>query len=216
VRELSSAGSWLRRLAWLNVGLHLLGLVVAGLWMRPGSPLVGLEQRRAHLVQMQAEWALAWGVWALCGLALVLFVAAAGHFLPDRRDLTRLALALGAAAVGVDWLCDGVQMCVLPALAARGPEAEAVFLAFERAAGVGGLVAANGLYGLATLALTLAVPGRPTRALGGGSFGGAMVMVAAGLTDDTRLAALATVPTILLYCAWSLVVAYTLAPGRSR
>src|SRR5262245_46354146 len=120
--------------------------------MRPGSPLVGLGERMAHLAARPPEWSLAWGVWMLCALALVAFVHQAGA----RLGGASLAAPLAAAGAGVDLLCDGVQMTVLPLAASGGPEAALSFRAWERAAGVGGLVAANGLYSLAVLVVTLA------------------------------------------------------------
>jgi hypothetical protein len=160
-------------------------------------------------------WSLAWGVWMLCALALVGFLAAAAHRLPERRALGALGVILAAAGSAVDLFCDGVQMVVLPQVAQGGPPAAPLFLALERAAGAGGLVAANGLYSVGALLLTLALPpGFVARCLGWATFGAGMVMVVAGLTGDTRLAVLATPPTILLYCAWSAAVAWRLGSRR--
>jgi hypothetical protein len=205
-----------RALAWANVAVHLLGLAAAALGMRPGSPLVGLEERMGHLAGRPAAWPLAWGVWMLCALALVAFVHEAAARLPGAS----LAAPLAAAGAGVDLLCDGVQMAVLPLLASGGADGALAFRAWERAAGVGGLVAANGLYALAVLVVTLSLRGRPGAgpavAVGWGVFGGGMVLVAAGLTGDAWLAALATPPTIGLFCVWVVLVARALGEAPVR
>jgi hypothetical protein len=201
-------------LAGVNVVLHLLALAAAAVGMRTGSPLVSLEERLAYLAGSPLSWSLAWGVWLLCALALVAFLAEAGRQLPVReagRTAPLFPAAVAAAGAAVDLFCDGVQLAVLPLLAAEGPAATAPFRAFERAAGFGGLVAANGLYSLAVLLLTLEVrrlPGsRSAVACGWGVFAGGMLLVAAGFRDDAWLAALATGPTILLFCAWVVLVA---------
>src|SRR5689334_20194044 len=43
-------------LAWWNVGLHLLGLVLAALAMAPGTPLVPLDERLAYLAAAPPGW----------------------------------------------------------------------------------------------------------------------------------------------------------------
>jgi hypothetical protein len=210
----------LRLLAWINIVLHLLALLAAVLGMQPGSPLVSVEQRMAHLATQPLSWSLSWGVWALCALGLISFVAVATSHLPQRRAAGQLAVALVTAGAGADLLCDSVQILVLPMLAAEGPGATLLFLAFERAAGAGGLIAANGLYGLGTLVLTECLRGRPgagpALALGWAMFVGAMLLVAAGFTGDAWQAGVATVPTILLFCVWALAVVRALGCSTSR
>jgi hypothetical protein len=99
---------------------------------------------------------------------------------------------------------------VLPLVAAAGPAGELPFLTVERLAGVGGLVAANGLYSLGVLLLALELRG-PARWLGWGTFAGGMLLVAAGFTGVAWQAAAATVPTMALYCVWVVAVARALA-----
>jgi hypothetical protein len=70
---------------------------------------------------------------------------------------------------------------------------------------------------LAVLALTLALRRQAGAgavvACGWGVFAGGMLLVAAGFRDDAWLAALATGPTILLFCAWVVLVAGVLGRG---
>jgi hypothetical protein len=164
----------------------------------------------AYLASFPLTWSLAWGVWMLCALALTAFFAVASHCLPG-RPLARLAVVLCAAGAAVDLFCDGVQMLVLPMVAAEGPGAAMLFRALERAAGVGGLVSANGLYGLATLALTWEMrrlPGaRPALLLGIATFAGAMLMAYAGFTGNAWQAASFSTVTVACLCGWALAVA---------
>jgi hypothetical protein len=207
--------TWLLRgVAAFNVVAHLLGLAAAGVGMRPGSPLVSLEDRMAYLAGAPLAWSLAWGVWMVCALALVAFLALAARRLGPQSELARTAVLLAAAGMAVDLFCEAVQMTVLPLTAALGQSAAGAFVAWERAAGAGGLVAANGLYSLATLLLALALRGgpgaQPARVLGVATFVGGMALVASGFTGDARLAAVATVLTIGCYCAWVVAVTRTL------
>src|SRR5262245_11577186 len=107
----------LLHLAWINVVLHLLGLVLAGLGMRPGSPLVELAARQEYVAQSPPLWWLGWSIWMLCALALVCFFAALGSRFPERSSTTRLALALAASGAAVDLFCDAIYITVLPTVA---------------------------------------------------------------------------------------------------
>jgi hypothetical protein len=60
-------------LAWTNVIAHAIALVFAALGMRPGSPLVELPERTAHLARFPAGWSLGWTTWMLCAMVLVAF-----------------------------------------------------------------------------------------------------------------------------------------------
>jgi hypothetical protein len=199
-------------LAWLNVGLHLLGLVFAAVGMRPGSPLMSLADRQAYLARIPAGWSVGWGTWMLSSLALVAFFAVLAHHLPEHAALARLAVVVVAAGAMVDLFCDGIYITVLPALAARGSEAEAAFLAAEGMALAGGLIVANGAYSVGTLLLTFCLRRRPgirplLVGLGYAVFGLGMVLVVAGLARNAHLAAFATVPTVGLYCLWAVLAA---------
>src|SRR4029453_17451630 len=69
--------------AWLNVGLHLLGLALAMTGMRPGTPLVPAPERVAYLAARPLLWSLGWATWMLCALALVAFLAALARAVPE-------------------------------------------------------------------------------------------------------------------------------------
>jgi hypothetical protein len=210
----------LHLLAWVNVLVHLLALALAAGGLRPGSALFGLEQRLAYLAAYPAAWSLGWASWMLCTLAFVAFFAALVRAVPGPADGLRLALVIGTAGGAVDLFCDLIQMTALPALAAAEPPPTALFLTMERVAGAGGLVVANGAYTLATLLATYGLPRRPglsavVIAVGWGVFVGGGLLVVAGFTDWTLLAAVGTGPMIGLFCAWVLLVARLVeGPGR--
>lgn len=193
----------MRPIAYTNVALHLLGLLLGATAMRAGSIAEPLNARVAHLATEPALWKLGWGVWMLSALTFVFFM----ERLTRDRPAARLALVLGAMGAAVDLLCDGVQMCVLPQFA-QSTE----FLALERIANVGGLVVANGLYSLAVLVATRSLQGHLLAALGSVTFVAGAVMVVAGLIDSPPLVVLSAGPTILAYCAWTLVAAETEEP----
>jgi hypothetical protein len=185
-----------KRIAAANVTFHLVGLVFGATVMRPGSIAEPLAARSAHLATHPLGWQLGWGVWMLSALTFVAFMEQVTRLDPAAR----LALVLGAMGASVDLLCDSLQMLVLP-MTAPGD----AFLAWERLANAGGLVVANGLYSVAVLVATLALPGRMARmarAAGVCTFLAGMFMVAGGLADSASLVVFSAGPTILAYCAW--------------
>jgi hypothetical protein len=202
----------LHLLAWVNVLVHLLALALAAVGLRPGSPLFGLDERRAYLAEHPAAWSLGWASWMLCTLALVAFLAVLARAVPGPADGLRLAVVVSAAGGAVDLFCDLIQMIALPALAESEPPPARLFLTLERLAGAGGLVVANGAYSLATLLATLSLRGRPgllptVVPAGWGVFFCGGLLVVAGFTDSALLAAAATGPTITLFCVWAWLVA---------
>jgi hypothetical protein len=208
-------------LAWLNVALHAIALVLALIGIRPGSPLVALLERLNYLASHPLGWSLGWGTWMLCALALIAFFAALAHHLQDQQPLPQLAVVLAAAGGALDLFCDALYITVLPMLAARSPPSQVTFLAFERAANAGGLVVANGLYAVGTLLLTVCLQQRPERPrwailAGYAVFGFGMILVLAGFLNEPRLAELGTGPTIGFYCLWTILVARSMNAAGSQ
>jgi len=192
------------RLAWGNVFLHGVGLVLALFGMRPGSPLVPLPERMAYLASHPAGWIWGWGVWMICSLLLLGYVAALRGCLPERSLAADLALTLTAAGMGADLLCDVIQIRGLPLATASEP----LFVSLEAVAFTGGATVANGLYTFAVLILTLRLRIGPWSRLAGFAtvvFGAAMA--AAGLIPSPRLLELATGPTIGFYSLWTILMA---------
>src|SRR5437879_786518 len=104
-------------LAWLNVLVHLVALVLAAIGMQPGSPLVPLDERMTYLAGAPIGWRAGWSAWMLCALALIAFLAALTARLQDR--LPRLALNVALVGLGFDLFCDSIYVLVFPELASR-------------------------------------------------------------------------------------------------
>ncbi len=198
-------------LAWLNVVLHVLALALAAVGMRPGSPLVPLEERLAYLAGAPLGWTLGWVAWMFCAAALIAFLATLAQQLGAPAQLGLMIAVAGAA---FDLCCDCLYILVFPMLASAQPEA--LFLVVERATGIASLVIANGAYAVAILLLTVAMHGwaRSTRAVGYLVAGGGLLLAGAGFTGVPWHAEWATPPTIGLFCLLVLLVAYEPA-GRS-
>lgn len=195
----------LHALAWSCALLHLAGLAAAAVGMRPGTPERPLAERMAYIAGAPLGWVAGWSLWMLAALSVLALFAVLRVRAPDpeRAALRGCGLSLVSAAVAVDLLCDALYVTVLPALARD--RSEALFVAFERVAGVGGAVAANALYSLAVLLVgQSAAEGRrwsyATAALGG-------LMVVAGFTGDPRHLAAVTGPLVFCVSVWVLVVA---------
>jgi hypothetical protein len=198
---------------WINVALHVAGLGLAAIWMRPGTPAVAPAARLEYLERAPLGWALGWATWMLCAVALLAFVVQVVDRAPGSGVVGRLAVALCTAGLAVDLTCDAVYIVVVPRLAAAADATE-LFLAFERMASVGGLVVANGSYSVSVLLVTATIraPGRWIAALGIGTWAAGMAMVTAGFLQSPRLVELSTGPTIVSFCAWAWAVAQQLDP----
>lgn len=196
-------------LAWANVALHGAGLAVAWFGMRPGSVVSPLAERMAYLAGRPPGWTWGWGVWMLCTLLLVAYMAALRP-LASRPLAAQLALILAAAGMAVDLFSDVIQIQVLPLAALAGTTAPATFLAFERLALTGGATVANGLYTAGVLLMTIALRGRlqvPARIAGAATVISGTAMALAGLLPAPELLAASTGPTIGFYSLWTVLVA---------
>jgi hypothetical protein len=196
-------------LAWLNIGLHLIGLALAAAFIRPGSPLTPISERINYLVSSPAGWRFAWAVWVACSVAMVSYTLCIAAVIRSRPARWAAGLALAAAAV--DLTCDDLFIFLFPNLAARAELNAEEFLHVERLTGLVSLTVANGLYSVSTLLMTLALCGRPyVVPVGVAVFVSGMLLAAAGITGVPQHAFWATPATIGLYCVWVYLVARTL------
>jgi hypothetical protein len=204
--------------AGLTAALHVVGLVLALACLRPGSPAVPLDDRLAYLAAHPAGWSVGWGVWMLCALSLVTFLAALRSRAPH-ANLASLAVTLAAAGAAVDLICDVGQIVVLPDVAAWKPAQPALFVIWERWLGATGAIAANGLYSLAALAASLGLRSRvPTFvvALGALTCAAGFLMVVAGFTGDMRQLEVSVGATLVSYLMWTGAVTWALSPRAAR
>jgi len=193
-------------LAWANVALHVFGLAVSWFGLRPGSVAAPLAERMAYLADRPAAWSWGWGIWMLCTLLLVSFMAVLWGLLPGKPVTAQLALVLTAAGMAADLLCDVIQIQVLPLAAGAGPD---LFLAFERLAFTGGVTVANGLYTLGVLLMTASLGrlvGAPARLAGWATVLAGFVLAATGVIPSPVLLQGATGATIGLYSLWTVLV----------
>lgn len=198
----------MRRLAAITVALHAFGLGLAALAMRPGTLAEPLEARAQFLARWPPGWLGGWAVWVACALSLAVFVAAAARRIGG--GAARLALAACALGLAIDASCDGVQVwsCALAARGLADPLALPRFVAAARLATIGGASAANGLYTLATILVTVALRRVPAIALTGAALGVAgAAMVAAGPAQVAWPLELSSGATIFCYALWAIAVA---------
>jgi len=206
-----SSSRLLPALAWANVILHGIGLAVAWFGMRPGSVVVPLTERMAYLAGSPPGWTWGWGVFMLCTLLLVAYMAALRSRIPGQPVVALLAVVFTAAGMAVDLLCDVIQIQVLPLTAAADPD---LFLAFERLALTGGATVANGLYTFGVLLMTICLRnlvGAPARYAGWATAVLGFAMVLAGLLPSPELLQASTGPTLGFYSIWTVLVARDLS-----
>jgi hypothetical protein len=203
----------LRVTAAINVVVHAAGLALAATEMRKGTPLAGWE-RMPWLAGDPFAWTLGWVVWMACAIALVAFVFAAARASDAPPRTARWIVLLAVVGAGIDMVCDALWIVWIPGLAAEDP---ALFVTVERALGALGQIGANGLYSIAVLMCAMQFERWIIRLPGMGTFAAGMAMVAAGIVGSADLLAIATGPTIGLFCAWSIAVAvWPGPPGPAR
>ena len=209
-----SSSRLLPALAWANVILHGLGLAVAWFGMRPGSVVVPLAERMAYLAGNPPGWTWGWGIFMLCTLLLVAYMAVLRSLIPGRPLAALLALVFTASGMAVDLLCDVIQIQALPLAAQAGPADPGLFLVLERLAFTGGATVANGLYTLGVLLMTLCLRnlvGAPARYAGWATAVSGFAMVLAGLLLSPELLQASTGPTLGFYSLWTVLVARDLS-----
>ncbi len=195
-------------LAWLNVALHLAGLVLAATALRPGSPLVPLGERLAYLDGDPLGWRIAWSVWMLCALGLVSFFAAVTWQVEalEPPRLARLGLTIALVGAGFDLSCDIVFLVAFPPLAAGSTQ---LFLIVEGVTQFVSLFVANGAYSVGILLMALQLRqrvGRWTSGVGYAVAAFGLLLAAAGVTG-VPWHAYASGPAIGLFCVWVVLVA---------
>jgi hypothetical protein len=161
-------------LAWLNVFLHLTGLGLAAIYMRPGTLLTPLAERHAYLASWPIGWMCSWAWWAVCAFVMIGFALAVAARIDT--PLARFAAWIAVAGAAVDLTCDTLFAVYLPAHASDIVVSDFEFINAERAIGFVSLFIANGLYSLSTLFLSIAIYGfAPSPLVGEGRGGGYVV-----------------------------------------
>jgi hypothetical protein len=202
-------GDALRAAAWANVVLHVAGLALAVVFMKPGTPAVTLLERIAYLAPRPPGWIAGWVVWMACAVALAAFMVLLARQSP--APLVRAAAWVALLGAALDVACDVAYVAALPAHA-RGDIA--AFVAFERRLTALSQTGANGLYSVAVLLCTVGLgrAGPLVRLVGGLVFAGGLLLAVAGLTGDPRQVVAGTAIAIPAFLAWTLLVSSRRAP----
>jgi len=182
------------------------------LFLRPGTEAGGdLSARAAHIASHPLSWRLGWLLWMLAALSLLGFYAWWGARLP--RPAVAL-FVLGLASLGL--ICDLLGESLLIAWL---PER---LTALHRPASLLTGGAANGLYTLAGITLTLATPWltRPLRLWAWAAWLAGLVLSLATLLDSAPAQVVSGATLMLLFVPWSAVfgwhTAHTIHPLSQR
>jgi hypothetical protein len=207
-------------LAAFNIAIHVAAMTAAALGMRPGTPAMPLTERMPFLATSPPGWTLGWGLWMLCALVDVAFIAALAACDERRSPMITLGLALVSAGAAIDLTWDTVHITVLPLIAATRPPPTALFLAVERAAWACGAIVANAFYSIATLLVTWGlwaggVAPVASLWLAAATFAAGMLMVVAGFTGVPRHLEMASAPTIFFFVLWTAFTARAVVARRT-
>jgi hypothetical protein len=199
----------LRRLAPAAcAATNLAGLVAMAAALRFGTEVVPLPSDRiAYIAAHPTLWRAGWSIWIGSGVTLVTFYAWWGAFLEHPR-WGLVAVAIAAAGLSCDFAGESLLIAWLP----RNYDTLA------RAATLLSGAAANGLYTLAGIVLTIATPSLRgfLRVLTWAVWlaGGALTALAvAGLPIGI---AISTTILFVMFCPWALLVGRALQSSHVR
>jgi hypothetical protein len=204
---------------WLCVAIHTVALAMLALFLRPGTLVQPDVAARANYVAGHSTaWAIGWATWILSAMSLVGFYAWWGSrlnggltFLSAGRQRMIAVAAVVIAALGMvcDFSGEGTAIVLLVDYFTnhRGTPDLALVGRMERAFTLLSAGAANGLYTVGGIMLTLITPGLPkwiraamwvTWLAGAGMTFCAMVNFVPGLILTTAV----LFPPFLVWVAW--------------
>jgi hypothetical protein len=193
--EGTHAGARLRALAPQACALvNLLAAAVLLLVLSPGLTVADLATRAAYVVDFALPWRLGWGIWIAAALTLVAFY---GWWGARVRNSTLATVAIGIAVAGIacDVTAESLMIGWLPA----------DFESTTRLATILTGGAANGLYTIAGIVLTLVTPFRSSgfRAWTWGVWVAGVLLSAFSLAGWITGIALSTAVLFILFCPWA-------------
>jgi hypothetical protein len=203
-------GAAVRPLApWVCAALHALALAGVPLLIQAGS---GLEDdwalRSRFILEHTGQWRVGWGLWMASAVSLVGFYAWWGARVAPRR-LALAAVLLAAAGMVCDLSGEGLLVFVLPErLGELAAVSGAGWERLDRAATLLTAGAANGLYTLGGVLLTVASAGsrrRGLRALLWMTWASGLLMFVSAVADyrSGLIAASAVLfPCFIVCCLW--------------
>jgi hypothetical protein len=134
--------------AWVAAATHVLASLAMVLLLRRGLPGFPQEERLAYIAAHRAAWTIGWLLWQVAAVSLISFYLALA--LRFRGVLSWTAVAVAAAGISIDIVCESRYLGILPELSG------AEFARLDRELEVLIGYAANGLYTVALLFLVAA------------------------------------------------------------
>jgi hypothetical protein len=193
--EGTQAGARLRALGPQACALvNLLAAAVLLLVLSPGLTVADLATRAAYVVDFALPWRLGWGIWIAAALTLVAFYGWWGAGVRNSR-LATVAVGIAVAGIACDVTAESLMIGWLPA----------DFEATSRLATILTGGAANGLYTIAGIVLTLITPFRSARfrAWTWAVWVAGLFLSAFSLAGWTVGIALSTAVLFILFCPWA-------------
>ena len=203
------AASLRRSAPYVCAAVNLAALVAMATLLRPGTEIVpGAADRIAYITAHHGLWRAGWAIWVAAALSLVAFYAWWGSFLDDT---TWALAAVAVAAMGLVFDLSGESLLIgwLPR-------------DYDRLAPAATLLtgaAANGLYTLAGIGLTLITPALrgPLRALTWALWLAGGCVTAFTLARAPLGIAISTTALFVMFCPWTILLGRTLcAPPLPR
>jgi hypothetical protein len=193
--EGTPAGARVRASApYVCAALNLGAMVAMAAWLRPGTEIVPLVADRVSYISLHPVlWRAGWSLWIAAALSLTAFYAWWGSYL---RHSSWAVAALAVATVGL--VCDLVGESLLIGWLPRD---------YERVAPTATMLtgaAANGLYSLAGVILTLATDALRglSRAVAWAIWIAGAILTASTLAGTPTGIAISTTVMFGLFCPW--------------
>lgn len=201
---------------WLCVAVHAAGLVMLAVFLKPGSLMeTDAMVRATYIAGHVTSWTIGWSTWMLAAATLVGFYAWWGGKLAEGQTAGIATFAVVITAIGMvcDFSGEGSLILLLvdrlptPAGGSVAGWDTAPFASVERAFTLSSAGAANGLYAVGGILLTLATPDLPKWIRAGMwiTWLAAIGMTVAALANHTIGMAISTAllfPPFLVWVAW--------------
>ncbi|MEX2310621.1 MAG: hypothetical protein WD738_23845 [Pirellulales bacterium] len=188
---------------WLCVTAHVVAFATLPLFLRPGMLTEpDASARGAYIAENAAAWTIGWSAWMLAAISLVGFYAWWGGQLAA-RPIATVAVLVAAFGTVFDFSGEGLSILLLVERATSYDAA--AFTSAERAFTLLSAGAANGLYTLGGLLLTLATPNLPTAVRAGMwiTWIAGIAMTVAGVMNHVGGMVVSTIVLFPLLIAWT-------------
>ena len=189
----------LRRLAPVAcAATNLIGIIAMAAVLRFGTEIVPLPADRiAYITAHPILWRAGWSMWIASGVTLVAFYAWWGSFL-ERPRWGLAAVAIAAVGLACDFAGESLLIAWLPHN----------FESLARAATLLSGAAANGLYTVAGIVLTIATPSLRgfLRALTWTVWAAGGALTALAVAGSPIGIAVSTTILFVMFCPWALLI----------